>query len=316
MALKCQRNPEPVPTPPAPPPPQPSAIEIPIPLPVVLERPSPVPVSLVGIHPLAVPYLPVTKDDKLLLRSHSSVAVSLRARARMLAPDGRISPVDLVLSPTTDRLSSSKIVDLSDGWLLSLVVLATSGAPRRGQCFVQAGILQGGPATTDLSTLLIADYLVAEQALGWPGSLIRSSLEGPGMTALKTIPNPPAGQDWSITVPTNACWRVHSLTVTFFTSATVADRFVHVHYDDGANFLQSIDTVEVQPGSTTRVLHWSVIGADRAGTDATGVQYREISLPPQPLLYPGYRIFSSTHNIQPGDQFVGIHVTVEEWIGV
>jgi hypothetical protein len=82
--------------------------------------------------------------------------------------------------------------------------------------------------------VLLQGYVTDTSRLSFPGSPIRSSIEGPGVLRSITGTNPAANAEISETVPTNARWRVHAIRFTLVTDANVANREVALTLDDGA----------------------------------------------------------------------------------
>ncbi len=253
----------------------------------------------------------IGRDDRLFLRVHNSLAgIDVQLRARLLLPDGQVSPQLFHVLPSSDRLVNLAFFDLAAGFLLDVTLFAALAAPRRGQTFCQAGIGRGPAGDFHPVALLISDYLTDPHALGWPGGILRSSVEGPGLLRSITGTNPAAGAEISETVPTNARWRFNSLRANLVTDATGAARAVFLLLDDGATpYFEGIP-------SNTQAVSSSIIytmGPVLTGTFiATSRLY--IGAPEAPLLFQGHRIRTSTVTLAAGDDWGAPQMLVEEWI--
>lgn len=253
----------------------------------------------------------VSRDDRLWLRVRNAVpGVVVSVFARHVEPNGRVQLLRFDLTPASDRSESFATFDLGDGYLLSLAVVASAGAVQRGQCFVQVGLLRDAAAARVLSALLVSDYLASAGALGWPGGLIRSSLDGPGHMIQFTPANPAAGADFTITVPAGARWRVNVGRLIFVTSAAVAARRMVLVLDDGALVYFEQDTFETQPASSSDSYCFTAYGFLAAAL----VTLHMVPMPPDLVMPAGHRLRSVVQNIQAADQISAIHFLIEEWV--
>jgi hypothetical protein len=110
---------------------------------------------------------------------------------------------------------------------------------------------------------------------------------------------PAAGSDFTITVPAGQTWQLQTLDFSFTTSAAVANRTTQIFIDDGVNVLWKWVSPTVQAAAST-VEYNGGVGAVEYAALRNGVQSFEL---PVITLGPGYRIRSSTLNIQAGDQY-------------
>lgn len=265
--------------------------------------------ALEDIQPATALY--VNRSDKLFLRVHNSVAgarIALRGRFRM--PNGRIDPFDHTLTPATDRSVSLDTFAMSEGFLLSVSAVADAGTLRRGNTFVEAGLLRSVESGLNVVQTFFADYLTENASLGWPGGRILQSVNGPGLIRSITGTDPAAAAEFLETVPTNARWRFIALSVPFVTDANAANRLPSLFFDDGVNTFYRITSQQVIVASTT--------GAVTAGAGigfTSGLAAAE-SLPVPETFYlrEGFRIRSVTVAIQAGDNYGAPQLLVEEWI--
>lgn len=251
------------------------------------------------------------ENDNLRVSSFNSAAsVTLAVEARIRRPDGLVVPMRFTHTPNTARTIATSLHRLTEGHLLTLSARASSGAPRRGQCFVRAEIIRGLEGATDPIGTALQGYVIDTQGLVVPGSPIVLPTEGPGVIRSITGTDPAVNTEISETVPTNARWRLIALLATLGTDATVANRFARVILDDGANpFWESGDGVALAAASS-RIYSFgeSVFAA------VTGAGISVSPLPRTAFLMGGFRIRTSTANLQAGDNWSAPQLLVEEWI--
>lgn len=261
------------------------------------------------VQPPARLYL--TLNDRLYIRSRNSLAsVVLRIAGRVLTPEGEIVPFSFSHTPATDRTASFESFQLAEGYLLSAVVFPTTAAPIRGQTFVEIGFVRGTGGAGDVVDVLAKDYVAEAEPLAFPGSPIRSSLEGPGALRSFTGTNPAAGVEVVETVRTNARWRLRSISFPLVTDANVASRRVHLQFDDGTTSFLDTSTVNAQAASLTRIYDCT----PGPSTPASANLQIYLSIPQDAMLLAGSRIVTSTTNLLAGDDFGAPELQVEEWL--
>lgn len=238
----------------------------------------------------------------------SGVRVSLQGW--ILGTDGVPRPFALTHAPNTDRTLATDTVVLGDGWLLCAHVVATAGSPRRGQCFVRVQLTLGHSSISDAFATVLQGYVVDTLGLAFPGSPVSLSTDGPGVIRTVTGTNPAAGAEFSETVPTNARWRLISLYAQLVTGAAVANREPALVIDDGATNVHASAVHTSQAASLTHQHVWS-INNQRAAMNVHTVHPAPL---PDGILMGGYRIRSSTANIQAADDYAAPLMLVEEWI--
>lgn len=247
--------------------------------------------------------------------SLANVVVTLAAR--VLLPDGSISPLTQTFAPTGDRTINSFDVPIGQGAILSAVMYASQGTPVRGQCFAQLGLIQGLGASATPLAVLLQDYITSFQALAWPGSPIRSSVDGPGWQHTFSVPDPPAGSSQVLTVPTGARWELRSLTAQLTTDAVVGNRFPEMRVISGGLFPVTVP-IQLVPGPNwIVVLTWSQASgftewAD--GTAAPTVGVASTTFPAGYRLFAGDQIQIAARRLDAADQYNDIVCTVEEWL--
>lgn len=252
-----------------------------------------------------------TGEDALRLRVFNSASgVTVALEGRMMTPDGCVRPFAHELTPATDRTESTVLCRLGEGFLLNVGLRASAGTPRVGQCFATVEVVRGSTGAVTTLGALISGYVTDTSRLPWPGSPARSSVEGPGVIRLVTGTDPAAGAEISETVPTNAKWRLVALRAALVTDATVANRTLSLLIDNGSSVFFHIGDGFTQTAGLN-VSHVFSVGAGAYGNSNGAVQGW---LPTDAFLMGGYRIRTSTSNLQAADDLSSPHMLVEEWI--
>jgi hypothetical protein len=253
----------------------------------------------------------VSSNDTLFIRVwNSTPGLTLTVRGHQLVEDGEVHEFQFPIVPTTNRAPSLQTQPLANGILLDLAVFADAGAPLRGQCFVQAGIIGTGDLTQRPSALLISDYVLDQCGLGWPGAQITNPLDGRGFLRAIVGTDPAAGVEISETVPANARWLFYSMTAQLVTAVAVANRFPNLAFDDGANVYFRMGNNSAQAASLTRV--W-IFSAAPTVTQLSGTSLLIVGAPVIYLLA-GHRLRTITENFQAADNWGAPVYLVEEWI--
>lgn len=250
-------------------------------------------------------------DDAFYVRIHNSAAgVVVTVRVRLQGPAGQVAPQEFSFAPPTDRSEFIRVQQLAEGYILGVTAFASSGTPRRGQCFVECGTMRGGAVAASVVQPIFADYITTGAATGWPGGRICASVEDPGVLRSVTGTDPAAGAEVSESVPTNARWRLRSLRVPLVTSAVVANRRPHLVVDDGATILFDFAAGDTQAASLTRNYNSGPDGFARVAQD------NEIYIPShyQLMLFQGWRVRTVTTALDAGDNYGPPQLNVEEWI--
>jgi hypothetical protein len=241
---------------------------------------------------------------------NSAASVVLTIAGQVYDVDGRVYPFAHTHVPNTDRSVSSQVLPMGTGWILNAEIVASSGTPRRGQCFARLELVQGREgAVTSLGTLL-QGYVSDTNVLAYPGTPITQSTEGHGVIRSITGTDPAAGSEISETVPTNARWRLMALRALLVTSATVATRVPVFTIDDGVNTYWTSPSLLTQAASLTQRYHLSA----GFGTPASTAAHAHSPAPTDLILMGGHRILTITTAFDAGDNWGAPQMLVEEWI--
>ncbi len=250
-------------------------------------------------------------DDVLVLVVMNSTAgLTIVVQTRLLRADGTISVGSTGFNPTTDRTRNTFTIALAEGYLLSAQLFANFGTPRRGSTYCEIQLVRGlGVGRLGTFTLL-SDYLTTNLTLGWPTSRIGQSVEGPGIMRSIVGTTPAAGAEISETVPTGARWRLRGIRYQLTTAVAVANRESGLLYDDGVNaFLKMVAGFS----QVASLVHTYNFGLGLTLVDSTVSADHTRSAGACDLLA-GFRIRTSTVNLQAADAYTAPNYEVEEWI--
>jgi hypothetical protein len=267
-----------------------------------------------GARIIASPFQFVGDADTYLrvVSSCSVAGVVLAVQGRRLDQAGNLMAITEVHTPASNRSIVVSEYQLGEGALLNLTVFATSGAPLVGQCYVMVQLLRSTGVTAIVLGTLLGGYVTRTQALGFPGSPVVSSTEGEPAIRQVSTSDPPAGAEQVIVVPTGARWEPQALFVPFVTSAVVANRVPVFQFFNGATVCEVWPLPFITAGTTALI------------SLAAGVPHDAIVLPgrfnaamPQGIrLFSGAQIFTITVNMDPGDNYGPMNVSVREWLEV
>ena len=250
-------------------------------------------------------------DDRLYIRSRNSLAaVTLQIAGRLLTAQGVIVPFNFEHVPATNRTKSLEGFRLAEGYLLSVVAFPSAGAPLRGQTFVELGLLRGRDVAASVVDVLARDYVAEAEPLAFPGSRIRSSIEGPGALLSVAGADPGVAAEILVTVPTDARWLINSIRATLVTDVNAATRVPLLIIDDGTDEF-SRTLIAAIPASQTTEHTWFSNGSmtpDIASIAAFRTGIGRTYLPA------GSRIRTETASIQAGDDWSAPQLNLEEWI--
>jgi hypothetical protein len=268
-------------------------------------------------HVLPAPLVYLTCNDALWLRAYNSLTgAELEVRGRLLLPNGELFVFQQKVAPTSDRGANDVSLDfglprdIAGYFLLNLAVVRSAGVMRRGHCFVQLAIFRGSDVSGFRHQILAAGYVALDLALSWPGSGIRSPLEGPG--ALRSVlgTDPAAGVEISETVPAHARWRLWAMRAVLVTGPTAGNRSARFYLDDGATTLLSFPAQTNHPASLSYNYDIAAYGFQPA-FNAGEVS---ISIPSGLLVFGGWRLRTSTAGLLAEDNWGAPQLMVEEWI--
>jgi hypothetical protein len=253
----------------------------------------------------------IGRDDELLVRMRSSQGNNVTVRARLQQPGQRtVVPQHFSFTSSSDRLATTGICRLAEGFLLGVEVLTTATTLRRGVCFVELSFMRGGQTSADRVQKLLSGYLQTGQTLAWPGGDLEDPLEGQGALFTNTSGNPAAGVETTLSVSTAARFRFNALRATLVTDATVAARRVHLVVDDGATIFYDLAAADTQAASLTRNYNFVPEGFQRTAQDSEIY----VPIPADLRLLQGWRVRTLTTLLAAGDDWSALTALQEQWL--
>lgn len=262
------------------------------------------------------------KDDRLILNSIGSIAIGLRARARIRYEDGTWDNlfVDDVttLGDRTQEIWRGSTTAKQNGTVESVLV-APLTAIKRGQTYVEIGLTDSGSGMR--LAALASGYIYDGHGLSLGEFVEPGPGGGEGNIRTVTGTDPAANTEVLETVPANLVWRLLSFSVVLVTDATVANRIPYLLADDGttADRRWISGAQSTQTASLTRTKIWNQ-GTDTSATIANaGLPDTDIidirdDLPSVLFLSEGYRLRTVTIARQVTDNYAAPIFQVEEWL--
>ncbi len=147
--------------------------------------------------------------------------------------------------------------------------------------------------------------------LHWPAGPHIPPLSYAGTPKVVTDSAPSAGVEVIIPNQDAKVWKIKSLSFELTTDDTVANRRVHLRYQDSAKIAMDIFADFVQTASLTRRYTFAPIGAIPTVNQDDDVL---VSIPPGIIIPDGNSLRTATDNIQAGDQYSDVQILVEELI--
>jgi len=270
--------------------------------------------SLIGfatrlVQPPSIVY--VTIDDVLNLTMWNSLAgLTLMVVFRLLRADGQIIVETSEVIPPATRQATEVQVSLTEGFLLSVWVQQVVGTPLRGQMWIQASIAQRGAGTGQITQPLFCDYLSLPQGLGWPGGRQISSVEGPGLITTVTVIGQNAQLPYTLTVPLNMRWVLHSMSAQLATSPVVSNRTptIRLRGAGGVSIYEAQSSIS-QPANVQIDYSFANVGIQAPAASL----YQIVPIPTPLPLAAGGSIDLEDFGSGAGDTWNTISTTYEEW---
>lgn len=258
--------------------------------------------------------LPLDNNDKLFVNVWSSASTpNLMFHARQTNLDGNIVHNDIQVQPNSSKTKSTHTVDLSAGWLHSVHCRVASTTVRAGQVFVRLGIARNTSSDDTDQMILCQGYISSESDLSWPPGKSQQAVDGPPRLRSVAGTDQAANTEVSENVPSNTRYMLKSLSVALTTDATAANRTVCLYVDDGTTKFFQVRAGITQAASLTYT--YDFVAGYPVRDSALGADNRVIvPLPPDLLLFQGWRFKTQTVNMQAGDNYAAPQMMVYEWI--
>lgn len=254
----------------------------------------------------------VGREDKLFVTSYNSASgFSVEVHTRMLLPSGVVVPGVQIHVPNSDRSSKTSLIPLAEGFLLNVLVIASAGSAKRGQCYVVVGLSRGDGPVTINHQVMTQGYVFNAGNLVWPGGPMEQPTQGLGYVRTYNGTQPAAGAEINEVVPTGARWRLVALRNNLTTAVAVANRKPAIKLVIGALGAAFSPSPVTQTASLSWAYDTHIGMSSYTAADTTDVV---MPIPASILLPAGAVIATATVGIQAADQWAAPNVTIEEWI--
>lgn len=166
---------------------------------------------------------------------------------------------------------------------------------------------------SDIAYHLCSGYIFDSKSLSWPSASIGDPQPSQyGFVTTIFDPAPAAGSNWSYSIPAYQMYKIRGISFTLTTSATVANRRVHINFNtpQGGDFklISSVD----HAASLARV--YTIFPMSSPGVFSSDNDIF-IPMPDNLFLETDTTISSEVVNLQAGDQFSIVNIWVEKWFG-
>lgn len=251
--------------------------------------------------------VPLLEDTALRVRlTHTGTQVNFTVRARIQLMSGIIIEKEELIVLTTSPQAVTSIFDLTEGWLLSVVVGNISNTFAPGETYVSLH-LQKGTATGTLPYQTLArGYLHGVAGFSWPPSQFEAPGDVLGAPNALTTANPGAGNNLSVEIPAAHVVLVLGCGFTFTADANAATRRFIINASN--HFMNyKLDTT-VTAGNSLIVSLWQYGFDDYVEDDTYHGSW------PQGIYMKEADEFTITvDNIQAGDTLTTISVPILKW---
>lgn len=249
-------------------------------------------------------------EDRIYIKVWSDLDTGiLRLHGRILLPDGTIMPLKYDVPALGNNAASINLIDVAEGWLLSLSIGDSGTGQDRAHWFVQVGLSRGPASSLEVLSTLISGYLSGTRQLSWPFPWLQDSTDGQGQLKTIQLGNPAAGAEFLYTVAPIIRERLIGICFTLTTAVAVATRGVRIVVDDGTNKIFQAPANGTQAASLVQIYNG---GAFPTNPAAIGGEFF-VPFPPDLRILGGGRVRSLTNNIQAADQYSLINLYVEDW---
>ena len=251
----------------------------------------------------------ITKDDILRVVIYTTIATTnLVIVLRYIDRDGGSHYHTESLDGVPINTLSTRIIPLTEGFLISAVVSNTGGGLPDGACWVSVGLQlsrqTGTPPHQMLSQGYVSDFQSVMYPTVWSRSIVPRSYSQPVAAVA-------AGTEISYTVPARTMWTPLLLRGTLVTSATVATRKVSLRMTDGVNVLWQDYVTPTQAASLSYVYNFST-GANFEAAVSGATNNLAWGLPPGVPLQPGWVVGTLTDALQATYQWTSVALVVTE----
>ena len=282
----------------------------------ILSAPSAVSFAITNLQPPTRVY--IERDDVLRLDVITLLGTpTLRMVGRLLRVDGDVVPFEQDIVVAAANVLQTARLQMAEGFLLSVAVMATGAVNIGNSCYVQFGFERSAQGGNVFFDVLTAGYCGNTQPIAWPGYPAMKPTDGAGCSIGWQGSAPAAGADAQFLLPLAVRVRVKSIRATLTTSAAAGNRIPRLRWqgtNGGEGFAGPNNT---QLASTVVVYTWFGGGPATGIIDPTaGNLFQQAAIPE--ILYSSTSgtpfLFTVTDGLLAGDQWSAISVMAESWI--
>lgn len=246
--------------------------------------------------------------DKLIVRCTTSNATgSIEINGRLLRFDGETVFFREALTFSGTGTQAVMVAGMAGGWLIGFDLHRLTGTLTDGQVVASVHLSRNEGSLQTQGICLASGEVTDIRSLGLGAFTIvgSSTLTIPAPTLGTATSAPAAGAEFSMTVTAAQVWQIISINALLTTDGTAASRVVELIIDDGTNILQRVRWISTQVASLAYTYGWNDCGSTVNGQSSL------VNLMPigSPLVGAGYRIRSSTTNLQAADAWTLVRMS-------
>lgn len=256
-------------------------------------------------------YFTGAENLELSVWNVGSLGMSVTVQGRMFLPRGDVVWISETFEIDSSAQKQTFRMPIGDGFLSNLVVFMGAASNVYGQTFIRLQVILGIEPNRHVLGTLLQGFVYGDVALGWPGSPIVNSLEGPGYTRVIAGTIPGAGAEIFESVAFRRQWELLAITFTLTTTAVAGARRPRLRIVSGTLMNESPAVATTAAGGFT-VYSWQ---PNMPGYAPPLVALRAQSVLPWPNRLPeGASIQTQTDAIDVGDQYGQPLYYVQEWL--
>lgn len=262
-----------------------------------------------GITPPADLYL--SADDSIQVDVLSATAgLNTSVSIRLLRTDGTITIEEESITTVALPATATARYRLAEGFLLSVMVRATTLNTIRGQIFATVSFIRSFGSTPTVTYTLVQGYVTTISRVSWPILQPDWPTNGQGNLVTHLVTAPGAGANVVFTQSTALRWRLLAGAFLFTTSATVITRNIEVQLQNAGNFVADSWCPFGQAASAAQ--QYVITPGIPAVTGTPFVP--NVAWPTDLRMQPGTVLIMTVVNFQAGDAFTNIVLQTEEWV--
>ena len=238
--------------------------------------------------------------------------VTVQVSARLLKSDGSVSLMVNAAQTDGSIFGGQVTWPLSEGFLLSICIVATNGSCLPGALYVSTGIMSNPGTAPVFEQVLAAGYLAPANDIVWPGGTIQRPGDGAG-AALRIGPtgNNPSPLEIG-NIPRGCKVLLHSCDVSIVTSAVVANRFAQLYINSGSVLATEKSWTGITPIPANSTVRATFAGS---GEEISASGLLNIPMPASVELLSTWAVGINIINADVGDRVRSMAIDFELWAG-